>query len=386
MNLHEYQTKELFSKYAIPTPKGKVIDKADQAPYVFTSLNSSVCAVKAQIHAGGRGKGGGIKIVKSPTEAKEAASKLLDKPLVTPQTGPEGKMVRKLLIEEGCAIARELYVGVIIDRNAKKPVLMVSAEGGMQIEELASKYPEKLIKECFDISTGLRQFQARKISYKFGLDPQLTQKFSALLQNISTIFIEKDCSLLEINPLVITKEGGIIAIDAKMGIDDRSLYLHPELEALRDIGEEDPRELEAAKHGLSYISMSGNIGCMVNGAGLAMSTMDIIKLYGGMPANFLDVGGGANKEQVATAFKLLLSNKDARAVLINIFGGILKCDVLAQGILDALKEVEVTVPVVVRLEGTNVTEGRKLLSKSGLSITPAADMTDAAKKVVVLAK
>lgn len=385
MNFHEYQTKEIFAKYSILIPRGRVIETPQQAYDTFVGLKSARCAVKIQIHAGGRGKAGGIKLVKSPDEAKSVAQNLLNKPIITHQTGPQGKIVHKLLVEEACDIAKELYVGAVVDRNANCPVIMLSSEGGVEIEELAARSPEKIFKEQVEVATGLKPFQARKLAYKLGLNAPLISKMSSLLTNFTKLFIERDCSLLEINPLVITKAGEILALDAKMNIDDRAIEIHPELEEMRDISEEDPLEFEASKAGVTYISMTGNIGCMVNGAGLAMSTMDIIKLHGGMPANFLDVGGGASKEQVAIAFKLLLANKNVKAVLINIFGGILRCDVLAQGILDALKEVKVNMPVVVRLEGTNVEKGRELLASSGLSIITATDMTDAAKKVVKVA-
>lgn len=386
MNLHEFQAKQIFASYGIPVSKGKVAETSQAAREAFSALGVKIAAIKAQIHAGGRGKGGGIKLAKTPDEAEKFASAMLGKPLITPQTGPEGRIVRKVLIEEGCDIVKELYTSITIDRAKAMGVLMVSAEGGMEIEELAVKSPKKILKENFYITGGLKSFQARKIAYKLGVDTAIAGKLAGLLINLSNVFVEKDCGLVEINPLVITKGGNLLALDAKINIDDRAVSMHKDLEAMRDPNEEDPREFEATLTGLNYISMPGNIGCMVNGAGLAMATMDIIKLAGGMPANFLDVGGGASKEQVATAFKLLVSHKGVNAILINIFGGILKCDILAQGICDALKEVKVNMPLVVRLEGTNVEQGRKILNQSGLAITTATNMADAAEKVVKASK
>lgn len=385
MNLHEYQTKQLLSNFDIPIAAGRIAETPDEAATVFTLLDVPLCAVKAQIHAGGRGKAGGIKLVKSAAEAQQAAESLLGKPLVTHQTGPAGRIVRKVYIEAGCDIGQELYLSCVLDRKAGKPVLMASREGGVDIEEVAARSPEAILKEPIDIAAGLLPFQARRIAYALGIEPKTLSAFMGALTHLVRAYRTLDCSLLEINPFVIRKSGGVLALDAKMSVDDRALPRHPELATLRDTSEEDPTEIEANSYGLSYVSMDGTIGCMVNGAGLAMSTMDIIQLHGGRPANFLDVGGGANKDQVAKAFKLLLANPNVRAVLINIFGGILKCDVLAQGIVDALKEVKVGVPVVVRLEGTNVEKGREILAKSELKIIPATDMTDAAKKVVATA-
>ena len=388
MNLHEYQTKQVLAKHGIPTLPGRVAETPEQAAEAFRALGGAVAVVKAQIHAGGRGKGGGVKLVKSAEEARDVALKLLGKSLVTPQTGPQGRLVRKVLVEAGCDIGRELYLGCVLDRKLGQPVLMASKQGGMEIEEVASRDPAAILKQPFDVGYGLQPFQGRALAFGLGLEGETFKAFTAMASAVARMFIQCDCSLLEINPLVVTKQGGVVALDGKMGIDDRALELkkQPELEAMRDVHEEDPIEHEAATYGLNYVSMDGTIGCMVNGAGLAMSTMDIIKLAGGSPANFLDVGGGANKEQVKKAFKLLLANPSVKAVLINIFGGILKCDVLAQGIVDAVKEIHVTVPIVVRLEGTNVDAGRKILGESGLKIISAADMAEAAKKVIEAAR
>ena len=388
MNLHEYQTKQVLAKHGIPTLPGRVAESPEQAAEAFRALGGAVAVVKAQIHAGGRGKGGGVKLVRSAEEAKDVALKLLGKSLVTPQTGPQGRLVRKVLVEAGCDIGRELYLGCVLDRKLGQPVLMASKQGGMEIEEVAARDPAAILKQPFDVGYGLQPFQGRALAFGLGLEGETFKAFTAMASAVARMFIQCDCSLLEINPLVVTKQGGVVALDGKMGIDDRALELkkQPELEAMRDVHEEDPIEHEAASYGLNYVSMEGNIGCMVNGAGLAMSTMDIIKLAGGAPANFLDVGGGANKDQVKKAFKLLLANPTVKAVLINIFGGILKCDVLAQGIVDAVKEIQVSIPIVVRLEGKNVEDGRKILKESGLKIISAADMGDAAKKVIEVAK
>ena len=388
MNLHEYQTKQVLAKHGIPTLPGRVAESPEQAAEAFRALGGAVAVVKAQIHAGGRGKGGGVKLVRSAEEARDVALKLLGKSLVTPQTGPQGRLVRKVLVEAGCDIGRELYLGCILDRKLGQPVLMASKQGGMEIEEVAAKDPAAILKQPFDVGYGLQSFQGRALAFGLGLEGETFKAFTAMASAVARMFIQCDCSLLEINPLVVTKQGGVVALDGKMGIDDRALELkrQPELEAMRDVHEEDPIEHEAATYGLNYVSMDGTIGCMVNGAGLAMSTMDIIKLAGGSPANFLDVGGGANKDQVKKAFKLLLANPSVKAVLINIFGGILKCDVLAQGIVDAVKEIHVAVPIVVRLEGTNVDAGRKILGESGLKIISAADMADAAQKVIAAAQ
>ena len=397
MNLHEFQAKEVFRKYGIPVSKGIVAETPDQAAEAFTKLEGPVAVVKSQIHAGGRGKGtvyekdlktvrlqGGVKLVKSAAEAKDIASKILGYPLVTKQSGPQGRVVRRVYVEAGCDIDRELYFGAVLDRKAGKPVLMASTQGGMEIEEVAHSNPNAIIKEHWDAGYGLQGYQARRVAYALGLSGETFKQFYKMAMAVTKMFVEKDCSLLEINPLVVTKKGDVLALDGKMGIDDRAIELkkQPELEAMRDVNEEDPTEYEAASYGLNYVSMEGNIGCMVNGAGLAMATMDIIKQAGGAPANFLDVGGGANKDQVKKAFKLLLANPEVKALFINIFGGILRCDVLAQGIVDAVKEVDVKIPIVVRLEGTNVEIGREILKNSGLKITAAADMGDGAKKVI----
>jgi len=397
VNLHEFQAKEVFRKYGIPVSKGFVAETPDQAAEAFTKLEGPVAVVKSQIHAGGRGKGtvyekdlktvrlqGGVKLVKSAAEAKDIASKILGYPLVTKQSGPQGRIVRRVYVEAGCEIERELYFGAVLDRKAGKPVLMASTQGGMEIEEVAHKDPNAIVKEHWDIGYGLQGYQARRLGYALGLSGESFKQFYRMAMAVTKMFAEKDCTLLEINPLVVTKKGDVVALDGKMGIDDRAIELkkQAELEAMRDVSEEDPVEYEAASYGLNYVSMEGNIGCMVNGAGLAMATMDIIKQAGGAPANFLDVGGGANKDQVKKAFKLLLANPEVKALFINIFGGILRCDVLAQGIVDAVKEVDVKIPIVVRLEGTNVEIGREILKNSGLKITAAADMGDGAKKVI----
>jgi succinyl-CoA synthetase beta subunit len=397
VNLHEFQAKEVFRKYGIPVSAGFVAETPEQAAEAFAKLGGPVAVVKSQIHAGGRGKGtvyekdlktvriqGGVKLVKSAGEAKDVASRILGFPLVTKQSGPQGRVVRRVYVEAGCEIARELYLGAVLDRKAGTPVLMASTQGGMEIEEVAERDPKAILKEHWDIGYGLQPHQARRVAYALGLSGETFKQAYKMLMAVTRMFVEKDCSLLEINPLVVTKKGDVLALDGKMGIDDRALELkkQPDLEAMRDVHEEDPVEHEATSYGLNYVSMEGDIGCMVNGAGLAMATMDIIKQAGGSPANFLDVGGGANKDQVKKAFKLLLSNPDVKALFINIFGGILRCDVLAQGIVDAVKEVDVKIPVVVRLEGTNVEQGREILSKSGLKISPAADMADGARKAI----
>jgi len=396
MNLHEYQAKQVLSKYGIPTLQGRVAESPEQAAEAFRALGTPVCAVKVQTHAGGRGKGaiyekdlktlrlqGGVKIAKSADEARDLAAKMLGGTLVTIQTGAKGRVIRKVFVEAGCDIARELYLGCVLDRKIGKPVIMASAEGGVEIEEVAKRNPAAILRQPVDVAHLLRPFQARLLAWGLGLSGDAFKQFCAMAAAIAKMYVERDCSLLEINPLVVTKAGGVIALDCKMGIDDRAVELkkQAEIAEMRDVAEEDPIEHEAHTIGLSYVSMDGNIGCMVNGAGLAMATMDIIQYAGAKPANFLDVGGGANKEQVKKAFKLLLANPGVKAVLINIFGGILRCDVLAQGIVDAVKEIEVKVPIVVRLEGTNVEKGREILAKSGLKLTSAADMADAAQKV-----
>ncbi len=382
MNIHEYQAKELMTKFGVPVPKGKPAFSADEAYTVAQQLGVSKFVVKAQIHAGGRGKGGGVKLVNTPEEVKEVASKMIGMTLVTHQTGPEGKLVKKVYIEEAGAIAKELYLGMIIDRTSKQIVVMASTEGGMEIEEVAAKTPEKIIKEFIDPVAGIQDFYGRKIAYKLGLTGDLVGKFAKFVKALYRMFLELDCSLVEINPLVLTRDNNIFALDAKINFDDNALFRHKDIEALRDVDEEDAKELDAKSHGLSYVSLNGNIGCMVNGAGLAMSTMDIIKFYGGEPANFLDVGGGASKEQVTHAFKIILSDDKVQGILVNIFGGIMKCDVIAAGVIAAAKEVNLSVPLVVRLEGTNVELGKKMLDESGLNLITATGMADAAEKVV----
>ena len=384
MNIHEYQAKELLSKYGVSVPKGRVAFTPDEAEETAKGIlkNNSVCVVKAQIHAGGRGKAGGVKLAKSHSEARQYAEGMLGKKLVTHQTGPEGKEVKKVLIEEGCNIGRELYLGMVVDRAAQRVVVMASSEGGVEIEEVAAKSPEKILKEYVDPAVGLIPFQARKLAFGLGIDKALVNKTVKFMDGLYKVFVETDASMAEINPLVITKDGNILALDAKMGFDDNGLFRHKEVHDMRDLDEEDPKEIEASRHSLNYVALDGNIGCMVNGAGLAMATMDIIKLYGGMPANFLDVGGGANKEQVTAAFKILMSDAKVKAVLINIFGGIMRCDIIAEGVIAAVKEVGIKVPLVVRLQGTNVELGRKILSESGLNIITAEKMDEAGEKVV----
>lgn len=384
MNIHEYQAKELLSKYGVAVPKGRVAFTSDEAEEIAKGIlkNNSVCVVKAQIHAGGRGKAGGVKLAKSHSEARQYAEGMLGKKLVTHQTGPEGKEVKKILIEEGCQIARELYLGMVVDRAAQRVVVMASSEGGVEIEEIAAKNPEKILKEYVDPAVGLIPFQARKLVFGLGIDKSLVNKAVKFMTGLYQAFVNTDASMAEINPLVITKSGDILALDAKMGFDDNGLFRHKEVHDMRDLDEEDLKEIEASRHSLNYVALDGNIGCMVNGAGLAMATMDIIKLYGGMPANFLDVGGGANKEQVTAAFKILMSDAKVKAVLINIFGGIMRCDIIAEGVIAAVKEVGIKVPLVVRLQGTNVDLGRKILGESGLNIITAERMDDAGEKVV----
>lgn len=383
MNIHEYQGKEILRKYGVPVPEGRVATSPAEAEEIAGALPGESVIVKAQIHAGGRGKGGGVKLAGTPAEARVAAEQILGMQLVTHQTGPEGKKVQRVLVEQGCNIARELYLGVTIDRATEKVVVMASAEGGVEIEDVAATSPEKILKVYVDPLLGMQPFQARELC--FGLDLQKAQIKKAVpaILALYRAFVENDASLAEINPLVVTGEGEILALDAKMNFDPNALYRHPEIEAMRDETEEDPRELEAARHELSYISLDGNIGCMVNGAGLAMATMDLIKQQGGEPANFLDVGGGASQERVATALKLILADKRVRAILVNIFGGILRCDIIAKGLVAAAREVNLSLPLVVRLEGTNEEEGRRVLDESGLRITSARGMGDAAEKVVL---
>jgi succinyl-CoA synthetase beta subunit len=385
MNLHEYQTKQILAENKVAVPKGKVAKSPAEAASAFKELGLASAAVKVQIHAGGRGKAGGIKVVKSAPEAEAAAKELLGKRMKTYQTGPEGLPVNAVLVEEGVKSTRELYVGMTLDRSKGMLVMMVSKHGGMDIEEIARTKPESIVKEYVE-TAGLKPYQARKLAYALELDGELFKAGVSTLTALARVYLARDASLMEINPLAVTDDGRLMALDGKLNIDDRAASLKPELEALRDKSQEDPTEVAANEIGLNYVSMNGNIGCMVNGAGLAMATMDIIKFHGGTPANFLDVGGGANKDQIVKAFKLLLANPSVKAVLINIFGGILKCDVLAQGVVDAVKEVQLKLPLVVRMEGTNVDKGREILKTSGLKITAAMDMTDAAQKVVAAAR
>lgn len=380
MKIHEYQAKEILTKYGVRIPEGKVAKTPLEAYEIARQMGRTV-AVKAQIHAGGRGKGGGIRIAKTPAQAQECAGKLIGSKLVTPQTGPEGKEVQCVLIEEGLDIHKEFYLGIIIDRSQKKPVFMASPEGGVEIEEVARKSPELILKEYIHPAVGLQSFQARRISFGLGLNAGIVGKASGLMMALYRAFELTDASLAEINPLVLTQEGELYALDAKMNFDDNALYRHPEIVEMRDLLEEEPLEIEASRYRLNYIKLDGEVGCMVNGAGLAMATMDIIKLAGGNPANFLDVGGGASVEQVRNAFEILISDEKVKAVLINIFGGIMRCDVVAEGVVQAAKDIGVNVPVVVRLEGTNVEKGREILKNSGLDFEVATDMADAAKKV-----
>ncbi|MCI0569676.1 MAG: ADP-forming succinate--CoA ligase subunit beta [Myxococcaceae bacterium] len=386
MKIHEYQGKEIFRKYGVPTPRGIVVHSAEEAEKAARELGTKVTVVKAQIHAGGRGKAGGVKLAKSPAEAKEYASKMLGMMLKTHQTGPEGQKVRTLYVEEGLDIGRELYLGVTLDRATSRVTFMASSEGGTEIEEVAEKHPEKIFREAVDPAVGFQDFQGRKLAFALGLAGDTVSKFVGFCRALYKVFIETDASLVEINPLVILKDGGVIALDAKVDFDDNALYRHKDLLAYRDIHEEDPTEAKAKEWDLAFIKLDGNIGCMVNGAGLAMATMDTIKLVGGNPANFLDVGGGASKEKVTAAFKLILADPTVKAVLINIFGGIMKCDVIAEGVIAAAKEVELKVPLVVRLEGTNVEKGKEILRNSGLAITPADNLRQAAEKAMAAVK
>ena len=386
MKIHEYQAKAILAAHGVPVPKGEVTVTADDARAIAERLGGGVAVVKAQIHAGGRGKGGGVKVVKSPQEAAETAAKILGMTLVTIQTGPSGQKVGRVLVEQGLKIKRELYLGLVIDRASERPVLMVSQEGGVEIEKVAEETPDRIFKEFIHPGVGLAPFQARKLAFALGLEgPQVAQAVKFMTAAWEA-FKATDASLIEINPLIVTEEGSLLALDAKMTFDDNALYRHADIKELRDLAEEDPLEVEASKFSLNYIKLDGTIGCMVNGAGLAMATMDIIKLAGGSPANFLDVGGGANAEQIRNAFKILMSDKSVRAVLINIFGGILRCDVLAQGVIAAVRELGVPVPIVIRMEGTNVELGKQMLKESGLNFTTADTMSEAADKVVALGR
>ena len=385
MKIHEYQAKEILRGFGVAVPKGKLVQNAQEAASAARELmgpGKPVTVVKAQIHAGGRGKGGGVKLAKSPEQAGELAKAMFGMQLVTHQTGPAGQRVRKVYVEEGCDIARELYLGITLDRALGRNVMMASSEGGVEIEEVAAKHPEKILRQPIDPVVGLLAYQARELAFGLGLSGSSVSSFVRFATAMYQAFVETDCSIVEINPLVVTRQGEVLALDAKINFDDNALFRHKDLAALRDPDEEDPRESQAKEFDLNYIALDGNIGCMVNGAGLAMATMDMIKNAGGMPANFLDVGGGADEAKVTAAFKLLLSDASVKAVLVNIFGGIMKCDIIAAGIIAAARQVKLAVPLVVRLEGTNVEAGKKLLRESGLAITPADDLGDAARKAV----
>ncbi|MFC3882588.1 ADP-forming succinate--CoA ligase subunit beta [Bacillus songklensis] len=384
MNIHEYQGKELLRKYGVTVPNGRVAFTVEEAVEAAKELGSEVCVVKAQIHAGGRGKAGGVKVAKNLDEVRTYASEILGKTLVTHQTGPEGKEVKRLLIEEGCDIKKEYYIGLVLDRATSRVVMMASEEGGTEIEEVAAATPEKIFKEVIDPVVGLQPFQARRLAFNINIPKELVGQAVKFMMGLYQVFIEKDCSIAEINPLVTTGDGQVMALDAKLNFDSNALYRQKDVLEYRDLEEEDPKEIEASKYDLSYISLDGNIGCMVNGAGLAMATMDIIKHYGGEPANFLDVGGGATAEKVTEAFKIILSDQNVKGIFVNIFGGIMKCDVIAQGVVEATKQVGLEIPLVVRLEGTNVDLGKKILQESGLNITAAESMADGAQKIVSL--
>ena len=389
MNIHEYQAKELLQKFDVATTRGRVATSLDQAEQIARELGDVEIVVKAQIHAGGRGKGtfangfkGGVHVRKTSAEVRDVAAMMLGQILVTHQTGPAGRQVNKVLVAESADIAREIYFAVLLDRATAAPVIVASTEGGVEIEAVAAKSPEKIIREPIDPLAGLQPFQTRKLAKQLGFESSQLKSASKLFEGLYRTFVAYDCSMVEVNPLVVTTQGDVLALDAKFNFDDNALYRHPEIAALRDIAEEDPREVEASKHGLNYIGLDGNIACLVNGAGLAMATMDIIKFYGGEPANFLDVGGGATEEQVTEAFKILIADKKVKAILVNIFGGIMKCDIIAQGIVNAAKTLKLSVPLVVRLEGTNVEAGKKLIADSGLAVIAADDLADAAQKAV----
>ncbi|HVN43657.1 MAG TPA: ADP-forming succinate--CoA ligase subunit beta [Steroidobacteraceae bacterium] len=385
MNLHEYQAKEVLRSYGIPVPSGKVAASPDEAVEAASALGGTIWVVKAQVHAGGRGKAGGVKLARDPEAVRSAAQGMLGKTLRTQQTGPEGLPVSRVYVESGSAIARELYLSLTLDRERGRIAFIASAAGGMDIEEVVHKTPEKILSVCVHPAAGFGAHQARELAFGLGLTGGQIAQFQSLTAALYRLYLEKDLSLIEINPLIVTAEGALVALDAKLNVDDNALFRHPELAQLRDAMQEDPMERRAAEHDLNYVSLDGNIACMVNGAGLAMATMDLIKLHGGQPANFLDVGGGATSERVTAAFELILSNRRVRAVLVNIFGGIVRCDLIADGVINAVKKVGVEVPVVVRLEGTNADKAREMLARSGLTITPAVDLTDAARKVVALA-
>jgi succinyl-CoA synthetase beta subunit len=386
MNIHEYQAKEILRKYGVATLKGKVALTADEAEKAALEIGGNLWVVKAQIHAGGRGKGGGVKVAKSLVEVRELAQKIIGMNLVTHQTGPEGKKVQKVFIEQGCNIAKEYYAAVLVDRTTGRVAVMASSEGGMDIEVVAEKNPEAIKKVDVDPVIGLAPFQARKLAFEIGMPADVVSKAVPFFMGLYKAFIETDCSIAEINPLVVTKEGNVLCLDAKMNFDSNALYRHKDIVELRDLSEEEATEIEASKYDLAFIKLDGNIGCLVNGAGLAMSTMDIIKIHGGTPANFLDVGGGADKEKVTAAFKIILKDPNVKGILVNIFGGIMKCDIIAEGVIAASKEVGLKVPLVVRLEGTNVDLGKKILAQSGLNILAADELTDAAQKIVAAVK
>ncbi len=381
MKIHEYQAKSLFRGYDVPTPNGEVAFTPDEAVNAAKTLTSSKYVVKAQIHAGGRGKGGGVKVVDSIEGVREAAKQIIGMQLVTPQTGPQGRKVKSVLVEEASAIERELYLSIVLDRVTSKPVIMASTEGGMDIEEVAATQPDKIIKEWIDPLIGIQPYQARNVAYALNIPEAAVKSTVSLIMKLYQLFWDKDCALVEINPLVITQDQRVFALDAKVNFDDNALYRHPDIEKMRDLDEEDPLEVEASKYHLNYIKLDGNVGCMVNGAGLAMATMDIIKLYGAAPANFLDVGGGANAEAIENAFRILLSDKSVEAVLINIFGGILRCDLLAEGVVAAAAKLDIRLPIVIRMEGTNVERGKEILAKAPLKFMIADTMQEAAEKV-----
>jgi len=385
VKIHEFQAKQILKQYGVAIPRGEVAETAAQAAEIAQKIGGPV-VLKAQIHAGGRGKGGGIKVAKAPEEARALAEKMIGMTLITHQTGPQGKLVKRLLVEEALGVAKELYLGIVIDRARECPVVMASTEGGMEIEKVAAEHPELIFKEWIDPAAGLAGFQARRLAFKLGLSGETFKQAVKFLLSLYKAFQSSDASLAEINPLIITTQGSVLALDAKMNFDDNAVPRHPDIQALRDLDEEDPLEVEASKYSLNYIKLDGNVGCMVNGAGLAMATMDIIKYSGGMPANFLDVGGGVTEEAVTNAFKILVADKDVKAALVNIFGGIVRCDMIASGIVKAAKELGTKIPIVVRLEGTNVDLGKQILRESGLAFTSAASMKEAAEKVVALAR
>jgi len=385
MKVHEYQAKSILARFGVAVPRGEVTDSPAEAREIARRLGGRA-VVKAQIHAGGRGKGGGVKLAKDPQEAHDLAKRILGMTLVTPQTGAHGRVVQKVLVEEALDIERELYVSVTLDRSRRLPVVMASKAGGMDIEEVAARDPAAIVREGVDASLGMFPFQARKVAFALGLSGDSFKKGVGLLQALFRAYVETDASLAEINPLLVTKQGDVLALDAKMTFDDNALFRHPDIKEMRDLAEEDPLEVEASRYGLNYIKLDGSVGCMVNGAGLAMATMDLVKLAGGSPANFLDVGGGANEEQVKNAFRIILSDRNVKAVLINIFGGIMRCDIIAKGVVAAVREMGLSIPVVVRLEGTNVDEGKAILRESGLQITPADGLADGARKAVEAAR